>query len=68
MIRHPKPGDRVVLHYRASVRPVTPHGKRGVVVLAARPGTRPRNVLVKLNAGPGTCGYLVVPAGNLVRA
>jgi len=62
MLSNPKPGQRVVLHYRASARGRMPHGARGVVEV---PGNaRPRNHLVRLDDGR----VVVVPAGNLRKA
>lgn len=61
MIRQPKLGQRVVLHYAERKRCVCPHhGKAGTVVIVAR-GPGPRNVGVELDEG----GVTVVPRGNL---
>lgn len=62
MIRRPKPGQRVRLHYREAIRAVCPHhGRTGVVVRAGR-GPGPINVEVDLGDGV----HVGVPRGNLV--
>lgn len=58
MIWHPKPGQRVRLHYAHSFLPF--HGQCGAVILS---GGRPCNVLVLLDSGV----RLIVPRGNLVK-
>lgn len=64
MIRRPRPGQRVRLHYagrtvRAELAPR--HGRAGaVLVVGGGPG--PLNALVLLDGG----GAVVVPRGNLV--
>ncbi len=62
MLSNPKPGRRIVLHYRASARGRMPHGERGVVEVTGN--ARPRNHLVRLDDGRA----VVVPAGNLRTA
>lgn len=62
MLSNPKPGQRVVLHYRESARARMPHGAAGVVEVAGN--SRPRNHLVRLDDGRA----VVVPAGNLRKA
>lgn len=60
MLSNPRVGDRVRLHYRKRVGEFMPwHGATAVVVVAGR--ARPRNHLVRIDAGP----LVVVPAGNL---
>jgi len=68
MIFHPKPGQRVRLHYRRDLpepwaRAMYPHqGKCGQVLVAGR-GPGPRNALVLLEDGTA----VTVPRGNLQR-
>lgn len=65
MISNPRPGQRVRLHYRASLAAVMPyHGRTGTVVIVCKSPTC-RNHGVRLD-GCGT--VVVVPTGNLVRA
>jgi hypothetical protein len=60
MISSPRPGQPVQVWHKASVALVAPlHGKRGVVVLAAK-GPGPRNHGIEID---GT--VYNVPAGNL---
>jgi len=59
MIWHPEPGMTVELRYRKSNRKDTPHGARGVIVVASK-GPGPINAAVKI--GDET---LIVPRGNL---
>lgn len=50
---------RAILHYRESLRTITPHGQQGEVIIVGR--KRPRNHAVRLDSGR----VVVVPAGNL---
>ena len=61
MIRAPRLGQRVRLHYAARMRPDW-HGLTGTVVAVGR-GPGPRNAAVATERGP-----VVVPRGNLVAA
>lgn len=65
MIWHPKPGQRVRLHYARRWEPVAAmwEGCIGTVRCAAR-GPGPRNVLVTLDDGRRT----IAPRGNLEKA
>lgn len=60
MIWHPKPGLRVQLCYRKSLRGHAPHGSTGAVVTVGR-GPGPVNVLVRLDDER----LVIVPRGNL---
>lgn len=61
MISHPKPGERVRVHYNARVRAVMPHhGKLGTILFKAG-GRRGRNHAVQIDGGPSVS----IPAGNL---
>ena len=61
MIRAPRPGQRVRLHYaRRAAASMPHHGALGSVRLVGR-GPGPRNALVDLDGG----GAVVVPRGNL---
>lgn len=62
MLSNPRIGQRVVLHYRASVRPITPHGQQGTILVRGR--GKPRNHLVLLDDGR----KVVVPCGNINAA
>lgn len=66
MIWHPKPGQRVELRYKKSLRGVPHfaalHGSRGVVICAAAGGSMV-NAAVRLDDGR----TLVVPRGNLTE-
>jgi len=62
MIWQPRIGQRVRLHYRASLRTTTPHGQCGVVVRVASGRGGPINVLVHLTSGK----LVVVPRGQLL--
>lgn len=65
MIWHPRPGQRVRVHYAARWRQLLPyHGRTGTVVTAAGPRARPANALVLLD-GPDL-ESVTVPRGNLV--
>jgi hypothetical protein len=62
MIFHPKPGERVRLHYRRQDVPWRPwHGRVGVVARVGR-GPGPINVGVLIDGV-----LVVVPRGNIVR-
>ncbi|ACL06284.1 hypothetical protein Dalk_4606 [Desulfatibacillum aliphaticivorans] len=62
MIRHPKPGQAVELHYRQSLRQLTGlHLICGSVVTSGK-GPGPRNALVDLGHKK-----VVVPCGQLFR-
>lgn len=64
MIWHPRPGQRVRLHYRRAAAPLMPrHGLAGRV-LCAGPGPGPKNALVRLDDGT----RIIIPRGNLVAA
>lgn len=64
MISHPKPGQRVRIHYNAKLAPLMPHhGRHGTVLFKAR-GGRARNHAVQIDGGPA----VAIPAGNLVVA
>jgi len=61
MIFHPRPGQRVRIHYAKRYAAVMPHhGKTGVVRMVAR-GPGARNVGVEIDGDA-----VVVPRGNLV--
>lgn len=67
MIRQPRKGQRVRLHYRASTWLNCPHqGRTGVVDIVSKPhgsGRRaPLNAYVEFDGG----GWTIVPRGNLV--
>lgn len=64
MIRHPRVGQRVQVHYAKHYAALMPHhGKIGVVRIVAR-GPGPRNHLIEFDSsGGGTVA--AVPAGNL---
>ena len=61
MIFHPRPGQRVRIHYAKRSASIMPyHGKAGVVrIVCSGPG--PRNVGVEIDGQT-----VVVPRGNLV--
>jgi len=59
MIWRPKPGQRVELHYKESMRAVCPHLEKGIVIKSG--GRKIVNALVKLDDGK----MLIVPRGNL---
>ena len=61
MLLNPRIGQRVQIHYRASIAGSMPwHGRRGIVRIASR--GRPRNHAIEI------AGELVaIPAGNLVK-
>ena len=62
MIANPKPGRRVILAYRPSLRgPTGLHGAVGRVAVAGR-GPGPRNHLIRLADGR----LVVVPCGHLM--
>ena len=72
MIRQPKPGQRVRIHYATRAKrkglavpaEVMPwHGMAGVIVTANIRTKGPCNVTVRLDGGK----IVVVPRGNLVR-
>ena len=61
MIFHPRPEQRVRIHYAKRSASVMPHhGKTGVVRIVAK-GPGPRNVGVEIDGK-----VVVVPRGNLV--
>jgi len=61
MIFHPRPGQRVRVHYAKRSASVMPHhGAAGVVRIVSR-GPGPRNVGVEVNGR-----VVVIPRGNLV--
>jgi len=60
MIFHPKPGQRVRIHYARRWWPMPYQGRTGVVRILAR-GRGPRNVGVEIEGR-----IIVVPRGNLV--
>ena len=62
MLSHPRPGQRVRLHYAARTIANRPHHGKLATVLIASKG-RPRNHLVETDDGV----KLIVPAGNLVK-
>ena len=71
MIRQPKPGQRVRIHYATRAKrkglavpaEVMPwHGATGVIVTVPRGRRGPCNVGVRIDAGE----VVVVPRGNLV--
>jgi hypothetical protein len=64
MIWKPKRGQRVRIHYRASMAPLMPwHGCVGVVVACGGgAGKGPVNAAVAIDGGP----VVHVPRGNLV--
>ncbi len=64
MLSNPRPGRRVRLAYRLSLRSLFPHGATGVVLVAKGKGRGPRNHLVRLDDGR----ELIVPAGHLNAA
>jgi len=61
MIRWPKPGQRVELHYRKETRDAAPHLATGTVVKSGR-GRGPINALILLDDGRA----MVVPHGQLM--
>ncbi len=61
MISHPKPGQRVRIHYNARLAQFMPHhGQEGTVLFKAG-GRRCRNHAVWIDRGP----VVAIPAGNL---
>jgi hypothetical protein len=59
VISNPRPGQRVRVWYRASLRPyVRYHGREGLVVTPGR--GRPRNHTVRVGED-----LVIIPAGNL---
>ena len=61
MIFHPRPGQRVRIHYAKRSASIMPHhGKVGIVLIVSR-GPGPRNVGVEIDAQT-----VVFPRGNLV--
>lgn len=61
MIFHPKPGERVRVHYAKAAADRMPfHGRTGVVRIVAK-GPGPRNVGVEIDGR-----IVVIPRGNLV--
>jgi len=61
VIFHPRPGQRVRIHYAKRSAPIMPHhGKVGVVRLVSS-GRGPRNVGVEVDGRT-----VVVPRGNLI--
>jgi hypothetical protein len=61
MLVNPRPGDRVQLRYRASLRSLCPHGATGTIVVAGK--GKPRNHLVRLDDGR----ELMVPCGHITK-
>lgn len=59
MLNHPRPGQRVVIHYAKQKLPMPHHGQHGTVIVAGK--GIPRNHLIETDAGQS----VVVPAGNL---
>ena len=62
MIFHPKPGQKVRLHYKNALSPC--HGCIGIVLFAAK-GPGPRNVCVECADGQGLYWKECVPRGNI---
>jgi hypothetical protein len=61
VIANPKPGQRVELRYRESLRAICPRGARGVVIVAGC--GRPRNHMVRLDDGR----EMIVPCGHMIK-
>lgn len=65
MIWQPKPGQKVQVRYRKSMRIMTGlHTQEGTVVTVAS-GQKQKNALVEFNRGYGEVDRFVIPRGNL---